>query len=223
VPLLVGFNQGEIRSLKILAPKVPASAADYERTIHERYGDRADTFLKIYPSSAMQESVYATTRDGLYGWTAQRMAIKQTAAGAPAYLYLFDHGYPAEDEAGLHAFHASELPFVFGNIDRTPPHWPAIPDTAAQHALSDVMIGYWTSFARDGRPSEQGAATWPVYGKASAFLHITDAPRAETDLFPGMYALTEQVVCRRRAEGKQPWNWNMGLAAPKLPPPAPGC
>ncbi|WP_242096210.1 carboxylesterase family protein [Sphingomonas sp. CROZ-RG-20F-R02-07] len=223
VPLLVGFNQGEIRSLKMLAPKVPGTPADYERMIHERYGELADAFLRLYPSATMQESVYATTRDALYGWTAQRMAIKQTAIGEPAYLYLFDHGYPAADGAGLHAFHASELPFVFGNIDRTPPRWPAIPDTAGEHALADAMVGYWTSFARDGRPSAPAAPAWPAYGTEGRFLHVTDTPRAEAGLMPGMYMLTEQMVCRRRADGKQPWNWNAGLAAPKLPPATPRC
>ncbi|WP_267379445.1 MULTISPECIES: carboxylesterase family protein [unclassified Sphingomonas] len=223
VPLLVGFNQGEIRSLKMLAPKVPGTPADYERMIHERYGELADAFLRLYPSATMQESVYATTRDALYGWTAQRMAIKQTAIGEPAYLYLFDHGYPAADGAGLHAFHASELPFVFGNIDRTPPRWPAIPDTAGEHALADAMVGYWTSFARNGRPSASAAPAWPAYGTEGRFLHVTDTPRAEAGLMPGMYMLTEQMVCRRRADGKQPWNWNAGLAAPKLPPATPRC
>ena len=129
VPLLVGFNQGEIRSLRVLAPKAPDSAAEYEKSIRDRYGDMADEFLRLYPAGDYQESILKTTRDALYGWTAERMARKQTAIGQPAYLYLFDHGYPAADDAGLHAFHASELPFVFGNADRTPPRWPAIPDT----------------------------------------------------------------------------------------------
>ena len=35
VPLLAGFNSGEIRSLRMLAPPVPASAADYEKTIRD--------------------------------------------------------------------------------------------------------------------------------------------------------------------------------------------
>jgi para-nitrobenzyl esterase len=223
VPLLVGFNQGEIRSLTMLAPKVPASAADYERTIRERYGELADTFLRLYPASAMGESIYAATRDGLYGWTAQRMAVKQTAAGAAAYLYLFDHGYPAMDAAGLHAFHASELPFVFGATGLTGPHWPAIPDTVNEHALSAAMVGYWTSFAKTGRPTAAGAPDWPAYGANGAFVHFTDAPHPETALLPGMYQLDEQVVCRRRAAGVQGWNWNFGLAAPKLPPAAAAC
>ena len=54
----------------------------------------------------------------------------QAAIGQPSYLYLFDHGYPAADSAGLHAFHASELPYVFGTLERTPPIWPEIPDSA---------------------------------------------------------------------------------------------
>lgn len=32
-----------------------------------------------------------------------------------------------------------------------------------------------------------------------------------------MYALTEDVVCRRRASSDQAWNWNVGVAAPALP------
>ncbi|HUB84321.1 MAG TPA: carboxylesterase family protein, partial [Rhizomicrobium sp.] len=53
VPILAGFNAGEIRSLRVLAPPVPASAADYEKAIRAQYGDMADDFLKLYPSSNM--------------------------------------------------------------------------------------------------------------------------------------------------------------------------
>ncbi len=117
VPLLTGFNSGEIRSLRILAPPPPATASEYETTIRERYLDLADEFLRLYPSTNLQESVWATTRDALYGWTAERLVRKQTALGQPSFLYFFDHGYPAEEAAGLHAFHASELPYVFGTFD----------------------------------------------------------------------------------------------------------
>ena len=88
VPVLAGFNQGEIRSLRVLAPKAPSSAEVYEREIRERYGDLAADFLKLYPAANYPESILATTRDALYGWTAQRLARKQTQLGQPAYLYL---------------------------------------------------------------------------------------------------------------------------------------
>ena len=223
VPLLAGFNSGEIRSLRALAPPVPASAAAYEGVVRDRYGDLADAFLKLYPSSNLEESLLATTRDALYGWTAQRMAIKQTAAGAPAYLYMFDHGYPAADTAGLHGFHASELPYVFGTLDRLSPNWPKPPKTAGEMALSDAMVGYWTSFARTGKPVAAGAPDWRAYGESGAFMHFEATPRMSENLLPGMYPFVEQVVCRRRAAGSQQWNWNVGLWSPSLPPETPDC
>ncbi len=223
VPILAGFNAGEIRSLMVLAPPPPASPDIYEKTIRERYGDLADDFLKLYPKSDMPESILATTRDGLYGWTAERLVRKQTAQGEPSFLYLFDHGYPAEDSAGLHAFHASELPYMFGALDRTPAHWPKMPATPAEAALSDAMVGYWTSFARSGTPEAAGAPAWQPYDSTAAYMHFTDVPVPSEHVMPGMFTLNEEVMCRRRASGTQPWNWNVGLAAPPLPPPDPHC
>lgn len=223
VPLLAGFNSGEIRSLRILAPRPPATQADYEKVIRERYGDMADDFLHLYPSTNMEESILATTRDALYGWTAMRLVKKQAAKGLPSYLYFFDHGYPSEDAAGLHGFHASELPYVFGTFDGTPALWPKIPDTDEEKNLSDAMVGYWTSFARTGRPTAKDEPAWPAYGSTGAYMDITDAPLPSTRLLPGMYQLNEEVVCRRRAVGDIPWNWNVGLYSPKNPPPQPQC
>lgn len=223
VPVLAGFNSGEIRSLRFLAPQPPALAATYEKTIRERYLDLAPDFLRLYPSANMESSIVATTRDALYGWTAERLVRKQAAIGQPAFLYIFDHGYPAADGLGLHGFHASELPFMFGTLDRLPPFWPKPPPTTAEKRLSDAMVGYWTSFAATGTPSAAGAPAWPAFAPSGAFMAFQDAPRASVDLLPGMYALHERVVCRRRAARNLPWNWNVGLVSPPLPPPAPGC
>ena len=220
VPVLIGFNQGEIRSLRMLAPGVPPSVAFYEGAIRERYGDLADQFLRLYPSSNMGESVIATTRDALYGWTAERVARRQTAAGQPAYLYLFDHGYPAADSNGLHAFHASELPYVFGTTNRTTQNWPPIPQFPRETTLSNAMIDYWASFVRDGTPRAANAPDWPRFDAQRSYIHFTDTPRAETQLMPGMYELNEAVVCRRLAAGTQPWNWNAGLWSGRVPPAA---
>jgi len=223
VPVLAGFNQGEIRSLRVLAPPVPADAATYEKEIRERYKDLADAFFKLYPSSNLQESIWATTRDSLYGWTAERLVTKQTALGVPSFLYLFDHGYPAADDKGLHAFHASEIPYMFGNAARAPLNWPKVPETPAEANLSNVMLDYWTSFARSGVPSAQGQPQWPAYGGERAYMAFEDVPKPGKHLMPGMYEFNEQVVCRRRAAGGIPWHWNVGLLSPPLPPEAAQC
>lgn len=216
VPILAGFNAGEIRSLRVLLPPAPASPAAYEAAIRARYGDLAEPFLRLYPSSNVAESMLAATRDALYGWTSTRLAIGQTAIGQRGYLYLFDHGYPAADEAGLHAFHAAEIPYVFGTAGQVPPYWPKIPDGVADRLLSTAMMDYWLAFARTGTPAAKGQPAWRPYGAAAHHMIFAQTPRPGTKLFPGMFALHEAAVCRRRAAGDQPWNWNTGVLSPVL-------
>jgi len=223
VPVLAGFNSGEIRSLRFLAPPVPANGKLYTTTIRNSYADLAEDFLKLYPSAHLEESILATTRDAMYGWTAERLVAKQSALGQPGFLYLFDHGYRAADAAGLHAFHASEIPYVFGTTDRTTALWPKVPATAVEAGLSAAMTDYWTSFARSGQPRAENQPEWSAYGATRAHIVFGDAPRPGVHLFPGMFELNEQVMCRRRASGSLPWNWNVGLVAPPLPPRTESC
>ncbi len=223
VPLLVGFNEGEIRTLRFLAPPPPADAATYEAAIRERYGDLADAFLALYPASDLAGSVLAAPRDALYGWTSERMARAQTALGQPAWLYLFDHGYPAADEAGLHAFHAAEIPYVFGAFDKLPPRWPAMPDTPEEQGLSEAIMAYWATFATSGAPAAPDQPEWPAYGQARAYMAFEDRPVARERVMPGMFELRETEVCRRRVAGGTPWTWAVGVAAAPVPPAAAPC
>ncbi len=114
-----------------------------------------------------RRACWATTRDALYGWTAERLvekADRRRPAGLPLFLRprLSGRGL-----AGLHGFHASELPYVFGTFGGTPPLWPKIPATPQESKLSDAMIGYWTSFASSGRPRAANAPDWPAFGSQS--------------------------------------------------------
>lgn len=221
VPLIAGYNTGEIRSLRFLLPEPPGDVESYEDAIRAGYGDLAESFLSLYPSNDIEESMLAATRDAMYGWTAQRMVTKQAEIGAPGFLYVFDHGYPAADKANLHAFHASELPYIFGTLDRTPPRWPEVPDTQREHALSKAMTGYWSSFARAGKPRAPGQPAWRPFSEGRDYMRFGASPVADSDPFPGMYALHEEVVCRRRRAGDIPWHWNVGVIAPELPPELP--
>ncbi|MCK5750940.1 MAG: carboxylesterase family protein, partial [Oricola sp.] len=216
VPVVAGYNEGEIRSLPILLPPPPVDAAAYEKEIRARYGDLAELFLARYPADAIKESMMATTRDAMYGWTAERLARKQTALGAPAFLYYFDHGYPAADEGGYHAFHGAEIPYIFGTMEMTPSYWPDIPETAKEQRLSEAMLNYWASFARDGVPVAQGEEDWRPYDQSRAYMAFEDAPHMRSGP-PNSYGIHEEVVCRRRAQGGVAWNWNVGVIAPPLP------
>jgi para-nitrobenzyl esterase len=224
VPLIAGFNSGEILTLRHLLPPVPATPEAYAAEIKARYGDLAEDYLRLYPASGnLAQNGLASTRDAVFGWASERLVRKQAALGQPAYLYYFSHSYPNADAAGLTGFHASEVPFVFGTITNTPSFWPKIPDTAAERQFSGAMLDYWTSFARSGKPTAANGPAWNAMSSAGAYMHFGGTAHASTNLMPGMYALHEQVMCRRRAEGSQSWTWRTGSTAPVLPPPSAVC
>ena len=214
VPLLAGFNSGEIRSLPFLMPTLPETPEAYEAAIRVRYGDLAELFLSHYSATDISESALAGVRDALYGWPALKLAETQKAAGTPAFVYYFDHAYPAASEAGLHGFHACEIPYVFATADRTPPLWPEIPSTAAEEKLARAIGDYWISFARSGVPTAQGFPDWPDWTRTGEHMRFAEAPQVEAELLPGMFELADEVVRRRRGAGNVPWNWNVGIAAP---------
>lgn len=224
VPLIAGFNSGEILTLRHLLPPVPSDADAYAREISARYGDLADDYLRLYPPRQdLAQNGLNSTRDAVFGWASERLVRKQVELGQPAFLYYFSHSYPNADAAGLAGFHASEVPYVFGTIASTPSFWPAIPDTDAERQFSGAMLDFWTSFARDGKPVAANGLAWDSWGPAGPFMHFAEKPRASTALMPGMYALHEQIMCRRRAEGSQSWNWRTGSTAPVLPAPSSDC
>ena len=222
VPVLAGFNEGEIRSLRFLLPPVPKSDA-YEEAVRSSHGELADRFLDVYPADNPEASMLATTRDAMYGWTAERLAASQTVAGIPSYFYFFDHTYPAADKLGLRAFHAMEIPYVFGTLFDMADPWPQAPRSDAERNLETSMMHYWASFARDGVPSAEGAAGWPAYGEDATGMVFAQIPKAWPGLARERFELHEEIVCRRRADGGLQWNWNVGIISPPLPAEVPTC
>ncbi len=222
VPTLAGFNGDEIRAL--FKPPVPPDAKTYVADIRQRYGDLADDFLRLYPPTDVDGGVQTAMRDGTFGWGMERLAVKQTAAGAPAYLYFFDHSYPAARARGIGAFHGIEVPYVLGSIGKPgPAAWPAAPDTPVERRLQDAAGDYWTNFARTGSPGTSMGVAWPRYGTTARYMAFKDQPAPASDPTHGAYALHEEVVCRRRAAGDQSWIVNIGVGASPLPPATQGC
>lgn len=220
VPIIVGFNGGEIRSLRIFLPPLPKTQADYVAMVRKIYGDLADKYLELYPSTNIEESALEAARDAFYGWSATRLGRAQTRIGVPAYLYFFDHSYPAEIAQHLEAFHGSELPFEFGDVglnDKLPKDWPKPPDNAQERKLSEAIMNYFTSFARNGHPISQGEPDWRPYGENLAYMAFHTQPEPSENLLPGMFAFHEEVIARRRNAGTQNWYINVGLASPVVP------
>lgn len=209
VPVLAGFNEGEIRSLLFLMPQAPDTQSAYEADVRQRFGAGAADFLAVYPGADPKADVMASIRDGLYGWAAQNLVRQQAAVGQPAYLYFFRHSTPAERERNLAAFHASELPYVFGALDKLGPNWPRPPATRAEPELEAAMMSYWTSFVRTGVPTAPGYPAWPRY---PGYLDIDERPAAAQGLQPAAFAWADALVTRREQQGRG-WRLDIGFSA----------
>lgn len=219
VPLLVGFNSGEVRAFDgPFGPPVPADADAYRAAVQARYCGQAEQFLKLYPAERPRDGAFDAARDAFYAWAAMRLASDQAGRGG-AYLYYFDHVYPSAAERGLGAFHASEVPFVFGEVGAgatAPKNWPAPPTRPQDVAVSQAMMDYWIGFARAGRPQAADRAEWPAFSAgARGYMRFGDAgARAGADLLPGVFEFHDGIVRSRRRSGDASWEmWNTGLAA----------
>jgi para-nitrobenzyl esterase len=148
---------------------------------------------------------------------------RQAAIGQSSFLYYFDHDYPSAAAADLTAFHASEVPFVFGTFEHLPASWPAIPNTPGERRVADTMLDYWTSFARSGRPSATNGPAWESFAPNGSYMTFDDVPRLSKQFMAGMYELHEQIMCRRREAGTQSWNWRAGSIAPAIPSSTANC
>jgi len=216
VPVLAGFNEGEIRSLPFLMPKAPDTQAEYVADVRRRFGAKASNFLAVYPGADPKADVMASIRDGLYGFAAQYLVQQQAVVGQPAFLYFFRHSTPEERARNLAAFHASELPYVFGQVGPSAvlgPNWPRPPLTPAESQLSQAMMDYWTSFVRDGVPKASGESPWPRFTtQHRAYLDIDDHPSAGEGLEPAAFAWAEALVAGRRQQGRG-WRLDIGFSA----------
>jgi para-nitrobenzyl esterase len=88
------------------------------------------------------------------------------------------NGVPVSSK-DIGARHAGEIEYVFGALDSL----PAVPWEDADRRLSELMMTYWTNFARKGDPNGPGLPAWPRYSPQDgpSVLHLDEASGARVD------------------------------------------
>jgi para-nitrobenzyl esterase len=107
-----------------------------------------------------------------------RSLDRQWARHAPVYVYQFEDRsapwYMQPMSYPMRAYHTSELQFLFPMFHgaRGTPQ----PLSDAQQRLSDMMVDYWTAFARTGNPNSPGNPAWAAYSPDQDNLQVLDLP-----------------------------------------------
>ncbi len=118
-------------------------------------------------SAAARLAASRASRATLLDWARRRASQCQT----PLFLYLYDHIEPGAEAARWGAFHAAEIPYVFGTFKAAPQR----PYRAVDRQVARRMAGYWINFVKSGIPNGPGLPHWPAFDAAApAVMEIGD-------------------------------------------------
>ncbi|MEZ0340983.1 carboxylesterase/lipase family protein [Mycobacterium sp. pV006] len=191
VPLIIGTNKNEAALFRYMKqPLMPITPESVKAMFAEIAAEQPDLPL---PSEEELRGTYRV-RGKAGGMRVSsdigfRMPSIWFAEGhrevAPVYLYRFDFATPLLRAVRLHAAHATELPYVWGNLvaGRKDPTF-ALGGLKAGKEVSRRLRARWTSFARTGEPvGLSGEPHWAPYdADRRATLVIDKQDRVVDDL-----------------------------------------
>ncbi len=209
VPLLAGWNADEVRSSATMAPQKPTMVS-FTNRIRGQFGANADAVLAVYPVKTDDDAINAMAdfnsdmfiSHGTWRW----IEAHRKTSGAPVYRYLFRRVIPiapgtkpsgepilAKD---IGARHAGEIEYVFGALESV----PKVTWESGDRALSDLMMRYWSNFARSGDPNGVGLPKWPRYtgdSKSPSVMELDVVSKAAPDKVRVRYEALDAALAKK--------------------------
>jgi para-nitrobenzyl esterase len=188
VNVIIGTNSDE--GSLFVQPMEPQQYADL---IKARFGPLAERALELYPGGDQLEVYHSLSdifRETAFAWPSYAWARLQTKTGSSrVYTYYFDQFRPEplfpDGPVARGAAHASEMAYVFGHLGLN----PNMQATEEELALSDLMIKYWTNFARRGDPNGEGMPEWPLFSEDKETVLYLSGSEPETIAVPNLEKL----------------------------------
>lgn len=185
VPLLAGWNSDEGSFMAMRGMTAP----QWKDMATKLFGDRADSFLKLYPgdtdAQALRSAIDFGSDQFIAFGTWKWLEAQRETGEQPVYRYHFElAALPSKFHPGTFAFHSDDIEYVFGTLDTRPGENVRPED----RQLSEAMMTYWTNFAKHGDPNGPGVPNWPKYDKATnSIIHlnspITSGPDQTRDRY----------------------------------------
>jgi para-nitrobenzyl esterase len=164
------------------------TVAQWQTQAATNFGDHAAEFLELYPATDDEQAARSSidySGDTFIAFDTWKWIEAQVKTGeAPVYRYHMELAAPVSKfHLEESAFHSDDIEYVFGALDTRPGAvW-----RDEDRKLSELMMDYWTNFARTGDPNGPGLPEWPRYDKTSAVMHLDRETHASPDTTRGRY------------------------------------
>jgi para-nitrobenzyl esterase len=171
VPLMIGTNKDEASLFSFMkSPLIPITGDRIDKMFADMAAENPGVEL---PSREQVLTAYEHVRHRAVGLGVARdigfrlptlWIAEGHSTAAPVWLYRFDHASPFLRLIGLGATHATELPYLWGNLVSGPKDLTfRLGGRRVAELISARMQARWTAFARGEEPKAPDAVAWPTF------------------------------------------------------------
>ncbi|XP_046360493.2 crystal protein-like [Haliotis rufescens] len=182
-PVMIGTTSEETRLYIYSAWDKPIDTVIYTAAILATHPNHGVDIMYEYPPDEPQDqrnNLAVVATDFIFGCASRHVTRKMLEYGVrDVWLYVYDHAFSFPGWGNMtfcqgHVCHGSEVPFVFQSAGRG-----GFKYTPDELALSDLVISYWSNFAKTGDPQGlpgsrdkvKAVPAWPRYDAEIQQLH----------------------------------------------------
>lgn len=180
----VSFLSGWVTGDGALFGNAKTNPEQFEASVRQRYGDKADKILGMLPHSNADEATRSQERLNLLSFGVVSPCRLAAFNPRPSYVYEFSHvpvdkpGFP-----NYGAFHTSEVPYALHTLHTWIRPWKEL-----DYTLQSTMSAYWIQFVKTGNPNGKGLPPWPAFN-GDRILSLGDVVEEKPNSFRELVAL----------------------------------